>query len=444
MHVRVLIVTLLLPVLARAQSETNWPQFRGPGGLGVSAEKGLPLEWSNSRNVLWKTPIPGRGHSSPVLWGARIFLTTAIDGPVVPRAKPVVHIRRGQAFVHPDSTGADRSYTLAVLCLDRDSGKILWQRTAYEGTVHDDRHRKNTYASATAVTDGRRVIAFFEAEGLYCYDFEGTLLWKSSLGKIAKMGMGPGTSPILYKNLVILQCDQEDGGEEAGSFVAAVDKTTGKEVWRTARTQRKTHSTPLLLRSGGRVELICSGWETVVAYDPATGRELWRADGVGGWAIPSAVSGQGLVFLSAGYPTKRTFAVRPGGDGNVTATNVLWSYDKGSAYVPSPIFFGDYLYLMSDKGILTCLDPRTGAVQYDSGRVPVPATFFASPVAFGDHLLLSSEDGEMFVVQAGPKHAILSTNTMGEPLYASPAVAAGRLFIRGAQHLFCVGNGSAQ
>jgi outer membrane protein assembly factor BamB len=136
--------------------------------------------------------------------------------------------------------------------------------------------------------------------------------------------------------------------------------------------------------------------------------------------------------------------VRPGGDGNVTATNVLWSYDKGSAYVPSPIFFGDYLYLMSDKGILTCLDPRTGAVQYDSGRVPVPATFFASPVAFGDHLLLSSEDGEMFVVQAGPKHAILSTNTMGEPLYASPAVAAGRLFIRGAQHLFCVGNGSAQ
>jgi outer membrane protein assembly factor BamB len=430
--------------LAADAREANWPQWRGPGGTAISDEKGLPVEWSDSKNVLWKTPIPGRGHSSPIVWGAKVFLTTSLEGPVVPDAKPVAHIRRGQRFVHPDSTGADRSYKLQVLCLDRDTGKILWQRTAYEGTVYDDRHRKNTYASSTPVTDGRRVIAFFEAEGLYCYDFGGNLLWKSSLGKIAKMGMGPGTSPLLYGNLVILQCDQEDGGEEAGSFIAAVDGTSGKEIWRTPRTQRKTHSTPLLVRSAGRAELICSGWETVVAYDPATGRELWRADGVGGWAIPSAVAGHDLVFLSAGYPNKRTVAIRPGGSGDVTRTHVVWSYDKGSAYVPSPILYGDYFYILSDKGLVTCLDPRTGVVEYEGGRPPVGATFFASPVAFDGYLLFSSEDGDTFLVQAGPKHAVVRTNPMGEPIYASPAIAAGRLFIRGEKNLYCIGRGPAE
>jgi len=429
------------PAVNAFGEESNWPQWRGPEGCGISAEKNLPAEWSPTQNIQWKTPIPGRGHASPIIWGKRIFLTTSLEGPVVPGAKPVKHIRNGQVFVHPDSVGADRSYTLKVLSLDRDTGKILWERTAYEGIVYDDRHRKGSYASCTPVTDGQYVFAFFEAEGLYCYDFDGKLVWKTSLGKIAKMGLGNGVSPVLYENLVILQCDQEDGGTEAGSFIMAVDKKTGQEAWRTPRTHRKTWATPLLVRAPQRAELIASGAETIVSYDPATGKEWWRCQGVAGHAIPSAVAGHGLVFVSAGYPTKRALAIRLGGSGDLTGTpNVVWRYDKGTAYVASPILYGDYFYLTSDKGILTCLDARTGEVKYEGGRVPVPASFTASLIAFDGKLLLSSEDGETFVIKAGPAHEVLRTNSLGEPIYASPAVAAGRLFIRGEKNLYCIGN----
>jgi len=426
-----------------ADEESNWPQWRGPGGRGISTEKNLPTEWGETKNIQWKTQLPGRGHSSPIIWGRKIFLTTSIEGPIVPGAKAARHIRAGQEYVHPDSVGADRSHTLKVLCLDRDTGKILWEKTAYEGTVYDNRHRKNNYASSTPATDGRFVYAFFEAEGLYCYDLDGTLIWKTSLGKIAKMGLGHGISPVLYENLLILQCDQEDG--DSGSFIAAVNKTTGKEVWRVPRAHRKTWATPLLVRSGQRMELIASGAESVISYDPATGKELWRCEGVRGHAIPSAVAGHDLVFVSAGYPSKRALAIRLGGSGNVTGTpNLVWRYDKGTAYVASPILYGDYLYLMTDKGLLTCLEARTGEVKYEGGRVPVPASFTASLVAFGDQLLLCSEDGDTFIIKAGPSHAVLRTNSLGEPIFASPAIAGGRLFIRGEKHLYCIANEAGQ
>ena len=224
-------VVFLLIGCATVFPQTNWPQFRGPNGSGISTEKNLPDQWSANKNVQWKTPLPGRGHSSPVVWGNKIFLTTDIEGDVVPGAKAVEHVRSGKVWVHPDAVSGDRKHTLKVLCLDRSSGKILWEQVAYEGTVFDDRHRKNTYASGTPVTDGKFVYAFFEAEGLYCYDFNGKLAWKSSVGKISKVGMGPGTSPVLYNHLIILQCDMEDGGKDL-SFISAVDKRTGKEVWR--------------------------------------------------------------------------------------------------------------------------------------------------------------------------------------------------------------------
>jgi len=428
------------PMVAASDDETNWPQWRGPGGSGVSTEKNLPTEWSETKNVQWKTEIPGRGHSSPIIWGKKIFLTTSLEGPIVPGAKAVTHLRRGQVYVHPDSVGGDHSYTIKVLCLDRETGKILWEKTAYEGTVYDDRHRKNTFASATPVTDGKYVWTLFDAEGVYCYDFDGKLVWKTSLGKFAKMGMGNGMSPVLFENLVILQCDQEDGGP--GSFIAALDKLSGKEVWRTPRTQRKTWATPVLVRSPQRTELIASGAESTVSYDPATGKELWRSEGVISHAIPSAVTGHDMVFVSGGSSgqPKLAIGIRLGGSGNLKGTPyVVWKYNKGTAYVPSPILYGDYLYLMTDAGIITCLEARTGEVKYEGGRVPVPATFSSSPVAFDDKILLTSEDGDTFVIKAGPAHEVLRTNSLGEPVYASIAIGAGKLFIRGANHLYCIG-----
>jgi outer membrane protein assembly factor BamB len=424
---------------ALSAADANWPQWRGPEGAGVSAERNLPEEWSETKNVKWKTPIPGKGHSSPIVWGKRVFLTTAVEGPVVPGAKAAVHKIEGQDWKHPDSVGADRKHTFKVIALDRDTGKVVWEQTAWEGTPYDDRHRKSSYAASTPATDGKTVFAFFGAEGLYAYDVNsGKLAWKADLGKLGTVGMGTGTSPVLYDKVVIIQADEEEG---KNSFIVALDKKTGKEVWRTPRKVQVSWATPILVNTGKRTELVTSGTESVVGYDPLTGRELWRSKGVESNAIPSpvATTAHDMVIVSAGFPAKIAYAIRLGATGELKETDIAWKYAKGTAYVPSPILYGDYLYLITDKGVMTCLDAKTGEVKYEGGRVPVPATFTASPVAFDGKILLTSEDGDTFFVKAGPKHEVLRTNSLGEPVYASPALASGNIFIRGEKHLYAIG-----
>ena len=419
-------------------SAANWPQWRGPDGSGISTEKNLPIEWTPTKNIKWKTAIDGRGHSSPIVWGNKIFLTTAVEGEVVPGAKAVTHMNEGQVFLHPDSVGADHKHTFKVMALDRNTGKILWETVAWQGTPYDNRHRKSSYASSTPATDGKLVYAFFGTEGLYAYDYNGKLAWKAQLGNLGTVGMGTGTSPILFENLVIVQCDEENG---ESSFIVALDKKTGKEVWRTPRKVQVSWATPILVRTAKRPELITSGTEFVISYDPATGKELWRHKGVESNAIPSPVANSDMVFLVAGFPAKIAMAIKLGGSGDLTGTpNVPWTYAKGTAYVPSPILYGDYLYLTTDRGILTCIDAKTGEVKYEGGRIPIPATFTASPVAFDGKILMTSEDGDTFIVKAGPKHEILGTNSVGEAVYASPAIADGRIFIRGEKNLYCIGS----
>jgi outer membrane protein assembly factor BamB len=425
-----------------ARVDDHWAQWRGPEGLGVSGATSYPEEWAPDKNIAWKTPVAGRGHSSPIVWGDRVFLTTSIEGGKAPEGhKPPIHpdFNRKPGYLHEDSVGSDHLYALKVLGFDAKSGKQLWEQTVYDGPMYDDRHRKNTYASSTMAADGEKVYAFFESAGLHVFDVNGKLLWKKSLGGIAKAGMGPGTSVVLFENLVILQCDQEMGD---GSFIVALDRKDGREVWRQARTTRRSWATPLIVRTPGRVELLASGAEVVVSYDPRTGKELWRAKGVESHPIPSAVAGHGMVFFSAGSQAKRAMAIRLGEDGDLTdSPAVVWRYRKGTAYVPSPILVGPYLYLMTDTGIMTCLDALTGAVVYEGGRPPVPATFTASLVAFGDKLLATSEEGDTFVIRAGSKHEVLRTNSVGEPVFASPALAANTVYIRGAQHLFAIRSG---
>lgn len=433
------LTTLLIAVVTLAASaapKNNWSGWRGPDGNGVSPETNLPAVWSSTTNVKWKTPIPGRGHSSPIVWDNRIFLTTDIEGETVPGAKAVEHKDDGKPFKHPDSVGADRKHTFKVLSIDRLTGKVLWERTAYEGTVYDDRHRKGSYASPTPATDGTLVFTYFGTEGLYCYDFGGKLVWKFSPGPVATFGMGPGTSPVLFENTVILQCD-EDNGEK--SFIVALDKKTGKEVWKTPRKIQASWSTPLIVRGPQRTELITSGNEFIISYDPKTGKELWRTKGHASNAIATPVAGNGMVFVYAGFPVKKTFAIKLGASGDLTDTkDIVWQFDKGTAYVPSSILYGDYLYLMSDRGIITCLDAKTGKIVYEGGRVPIPATFTASPVAFDGKILLTSEDGDTFVLKAGPKHEVIATNSVAEPVYASPAISDGMIFIRGEKNLYCI------
>ncbi len=425
---------------ASAKTGGNWPQWRGPDGQGVSAEKGLPVEWSDKKNVKWKTAITGKGHSSPIVWGKKIFLTTALDGEAIPGRKPGVTHRMadGTDFVHPDAVGADLKHTFKVVCVDRETGKILWERVAYEGPVQDSRHKKASFASSTPATDGKYVFAFFGSEGLYAYDYKGKQIWKQDLGTIGTASVGYGVSPILYQNLVIMLCD-DSGGH---SFIAAFDKRTGKQAWRVERKVDITWSTPVLVRNAkGSTELVTGAIEAIIAYDPATGKELWRHKGLDSNAVPTPVVSDDLVVLTSGAPQKVVLAIRTGGSGDVTGTpQLVWSYNKGTAYVPSPIAYGDYIYLMTGNGSITCLDAKTGKVNYEGARVPKSTMFVASPVAYEGKILLTSEEGDTFVLKAGTKHEVLITNSLGEPVYASPAIADGKIFIRGENNLFAIGN----
>ena len=429
-----LLILALCTSLTAAAAVENWPQWRGPGGQGVSADADVPTEWAPDKNVLWKAELPGTGMSSPIVWGDRIYLTAVLEGDVVPGQRAVKH-RQGQEvdWIHPDSVAADKKHTFKVVALDAKSGKILWDRTAYDGTVFDARHRRSSFAGPTPVTDGSMVYAYFGPEGLYAYDAAGTLAWKV-VTPFATLGLGTGTSPVLFENLVIIQRDEDNGDHSA---LVAYDKKTGKEVWNTKRTVEISWSTPVLVQGGGRTELVTNGNELIIAYDPATGKELWRTTGVQSNAIHTPLVGHGLVILTAGYPAKKVIALRPGPvpDGQ----RVAWEYSRGTGYVISNIVYGDYLYLFTDNGIVTCLDPKTGAVKYEGGRIPVPARFMGSPVAFAGLVAMTSEAGDTFMLKAGPTHEIVGKNSIDEAVYSSPAIANGRIYIRTDKHLFAIG-----
>ena len=419
----------LFLLVTAAVSAENWPQWRGENGQGISKETQLPSEWAPGKNIAWKTELP-HGYSSPVVWGDRIFLTSAIEGETVAGVVPE-SVRINQP--HPESVAGDKKHTLKLLALDVKTGKVVWEQTAYEGPVFDARHRRSTFAGPSATTDGKLVYAYYGPEGLYAFDFNGKLVWKV-VEKFHTLGLGTGTSPVLFRNTVIIQRDQD----EKTSAVVAYDKTTGKEVWKTSRPVSISWSTPVFVEANGRTELVTNGSEHIIGYDAATGKELWRTKGVESNAIHAPLVGSGLVIVTAGFPAKRIIAIRPGDQPE--DKRIAWEYTKGTGYVLSNILYRDQVYLSTDNGIITALDAKTGAVIYQGGRPPKPTHFMGSAVAFNGMIAMTSEDGETILLKAGPTHEIVRINTVDEPVYSSAAIANGRIYIRGEKHLFAIGN----
>lgn len=421
------------PVLAE-----NWPGWYGPGGLGVSSLETFPEDWDAARNVKWKMEVPGLGHASPIVWGSRVFVTTAVsDDPGADNWEKGFPVQ-GRS---PDTA----KISWQVLCFDRDTGSLIWNRTAIRDAPANYRHLKNSYASQTPVTDGTHVFAFFGDQGMYCYDFEGNLIWSRDLGDFKmRADWGMGSSPVLYKNLVIQTCDQETGE----SFIIALDKATGETVWKREREELSSWSTPLVYLKGDRPELVVNATAAVRSYDPETGGLLWQCRGPAtSITVPAPVASNGLIFVSSGFmrdPIRPVTAFIPGAQGDITpgegmkSDAIAWRRDTAAPYIPSPIAYGDYVYVLYDQGFFACYEAKTGREVYGKNRVGTGTNFSASPIAVGGKIFCFSEDGDVYVVKAGPDFELLRTIAIGEGMMATPAVSDGKMFIRTIRHLYCI------
>jgi outer membrane protein assembly factor BamB len=422
----------------------NWPSFRGPNASGIDEGKSLPAAWNleKSDGILWKVPIPGLAHSSPVVWGDRIFVTTAIASD----QNRIMEI--GQ--VNPMGDAKDMSrQSFRIYCLDRSSGRILWERVAQESEPRVRRHPKTTHASATPATDGKHLVALFASGGLYCYDLTGKLLWSHDLGVLnanwadkPEVQWGPASSPIIYKNLAIVQCDIEKD-----SFIAAFDLGNGRKVWSTPRKTIPSWSTPMVYEGKKSAELIISGSDDIRGYDPSTGLELWTLRPTSRITVPTPFAADGVIYAASGYGRgiQPVYAIVPGGVGDISlregsssSEKIIWSTQKGAPYITTPIVYQGYLYIAGYNGVFACYNAKTGERIYEQ-RLGQGGFFSASPVAGDGKIYAISEDGEAYVIKAGPKYELLSVNPLGEICMATPALSRGMIIIRTLTQLIGIG-----
>jgi outer membrane protein assembly factor BamB len=425
-------------------ADANWPSFRGTQAVGVAKRQNLPEHWDGKtgENILWRTPIPGLAHSSPVVWGRRIFVTSAVSSDTKASFRPGLY--------GDGDASQDRSpQRWMIYALDKRTGKILWERVAHEGAPIEKRHIKSTYANSTPVTDGRVVVAWFGSQGVFAYDVNGRLLWKADLGRI-NLGAydiptyewGPASSPIIWNNLVILQCDTQDD-----SFLLALDADTGKQVWKTERDELPSWGTPTVAMTSTGPELVTNASNYIRGYDPRTGKELWRLGRSSKITAPTPLFADDKFVIASGRaPERPIFVVKAGSRGDLTLSDgktaseaVVWSRTGRGSYMPTPLVYDGILYVLANNGLLDAYDLKTGEEIYRQRLPLVGSGFSASPVAADGRLYLSNEDGEMLVITAGRKYAHIATNSMGELLMATPALSEGVMYVRSAQSLFAIG-----
>ncbi len=430
------------------QGTVNWPAFRGADAMGV-AEGKIVDSWNADpdagamRNVRWSTPIPGLSHASPVVWGDRLFVTSAIRSAGAATLKLSIHDNGAPA----DDNGEQ---TWVVYCLDKRTGQIIWQRTAVKGFPRTRRHTKATHANSTVVTDGRRLIVFFGSEGVYCYDLDGNLQWKKDLGAFDAgpagydLQWGTASSPVLFDDRVVLQCDQK-----RGSFLVILSAKNGEELWRTSRdgTSSQSWATPAVVRTSARTQIVCNGWPYMAAYDWNTGKELWRLKNGGDLPVSTPVFAYGLIYVMSSHsgPTP-LFAVRPDASGDVTpqgsattSSGVAWYEPHNLSSMVTPLAFDGLLYSLGDNGVFKVFDARTGRLRYTQRLGTGLTGFSASPIEVDSKILFASEDGEVYVVKAGTQFELLSKNLIGEMVLATPAVSEDTLYFRTTGHVLAIG-----
>ena len=429
-------------------AEGNWPQFRGVQASGVADTPDVPVKWDveSGINIKWRAPIQGLGLSSPVVWGNNIFITTVVRED---HANETPSLKTG-LYGNIDSEEEDYNHLYQVICIDKETGNVLWNKTAYKGVPRVKRHTKSSHANCSVATDGKHVVAFFGSEGLYCYKMDGSLIWKKELGflnpgffAVPSAQWGFASSPVIHKDRVITQCDVN-----GQSFIAAFNAETGKEIWRTNREEAAGWSTPTVVNVNGKDQIVVNGWHRRGGYDFETGKEIWFMDGGGDIPVPTPIIAHGMIFYSSAHGRLAPlYAIKLEARGDISlkdgeSTNkyIVWSYPRRGAYMSTPIIVGDYLYVGNITGKLTCYKAGTGEEVYQEQIGGLRGAYTASPVSAGGKIYFSDEDGIIHVIQAGATYKLLASNAMKEPVLASPAISGKMIIIRTSRALYGIEN----
>lgn len=413
---------------AEAPGDKFWPQWRRPEATGVSRSASPPLEWSESKNITWKVEVTGRGSATPVVWGDRLFILSAVP----------VGATTGQAHEPLGGVKPRVPHRYLVIAMDRHTGKVVWERVAREEAPHEATHQDNgTWASSSAITDGEHVIANFESRGLYAFDMQGTPVWQNDLGdKTMRNEFGEGSTPALHGNSLVLVWDHQ-----GQSFIVALDKRTGKELWRTNRDEIDTWATPLIVEHGGRAQVVTPGMNQVRSYDLETGQVVWHTAGVTMNPIPSPVAGAGMVFVTSGFRGNSLKAIRlDGAKGDLTGTDhVRWTLDRDTPYVPSPLLYDNVLYILkANNGLLSAFDAPTGKPYYQLQRLENVPNVFSSPVGASGRVYIAGREGTTVVLKHGPQFEVLAENSLDDGFDASPALVDDTIYLRGTKYLYAI------
>lgn len=419
------------PTSGKPESESAWPQWRGPLGTGVAPNANPPVVWSEDKNIRWKISLPGKGHSTPVVWGDRVFITTAEPyGDALPP-------RYSKAPGSHDNVPVTHRHKFSVLAINRRDGAIIWQRTVHEALPREGGHYTASHASNSPATDGEHVFAFFGSHGLYCHDVHGVLLWKAQLGEMNSLhGHGEGSSPALHGDTLIVNWDHE-----GQSFVVAFDKRTGRQRWKIMRNEVTSWATPIVVEHAGQPQVIVSGTNRMRGYELATGKVIWECGGLSTNVVASPVAGDGMVFAGSSYDTRALLAIRlDGAKGDITGRDrVAWSRSRGTPYVPSPLLYGDSLYFLTHyQGILTRVSARAGEERPGAFRLDGIRDVYASPVAAADRVYVTDRQGATVVIRHADTHQVLSLNRLNDNFSASAAIVGREILLRGEEHLYCI------